>query len=78
MAKKRSDVSNLQLPPSISRTVQTEGQLKEINHYVAAKKKKRNIFLIIAIRVWKSPLWVDLPESWPLDTDTGKLREEPI
>lgn len=77
MAKKRSDVSNLQLPPSISRTVQTEGQLKEINHYVAAKKK-RNIFLIIAIRVWKSPLWVDLPESRPLDTDTGKLCEEPI
>lgn len=43
MAKKRSDVSNLQLPPSLSRTVQTEGQLKEINHYVAAKKKKKHI-----------------------------------
>lgn len=42
VAKKRSDVNILQLPPPlVSSAFQTEAQLKEINHYVAVKKKKK-------------------------------------
>lgn len=56
MAKKRSDVNILQLPPPlVSSAFQTEAQLKEINHYVGVKKKKVPIFLIIAINASKTP-----------------------
>lgn len=64
VAKKRSDVNILQLPPPLpSSSVQTEAQLKEINHYVAVKKKI--ISLIMAINAFKrNPTeWTPLRES---------------